>query len=81
MTVFDDIQAEAEAYRSGPLGHGAEGSDPSRLGFTIEEWDARAAFAGEAPPQRWLVSGVIPRGVAGLIPPAGDLGKSFTGLE
>jgi len=74
---FTDVDPE----ESPPNGHAKTASGPPPLPFTLMEWDARAAFAGDAPPQRWLISHVIPRGVAGLIASAGDLGKSFLCLE
>jgi hypothetical protein len=51
------------------------------LKFDLDHWDAREAFKGEAPEQTWLIGGIMPRGVAGLLAAAGDTGKSFTALE
>ena len=54
---------------------------PAALAFDLGDWDALSVFVGDAPPQKWLVSGAIPRGVAGIIAAAGDTGKSFTMME
>jgi hypothetical protein len=53
----------------------------SPLSFDLSDWDAKAVFVGDAPPQEWLVSGSVPRRVAGIIAAAGDTGKSFTAME
>lgn len=73
---FEDVEREAPR----PNGH-AHAGEPPVLGFDLDAWDAQAAYSGEAPPQVWLVSGAIPRRVAGIIAAAGDTGKSFTALE
>jgi hypothetical protein len=54
---------------------------PSPLAFTLAAWDAADAYAGEAPPQEWLIGHVLPRKTAGLLVAAGDTGKSYTALE
>jgi hypothetical protein len=71
---FEDIDAE-------PRGGSERTDQKPALGFELGDWDAQTKFAGEAPPQQWLIGGVIPRKVAGLIAAAGDTGKSFTALE
>lgn len=85
MMRDDDLGTEFDGpntRRWAPAANGHDtDDDPPPLPFTLLQWDARASFAGEAPRQRWLVSHVIPRGVAGLIASAGDLGKSFLCLE
>jgi hypothetical protein len=55
--------------------------EPPALAFDLTQWDVKAAFAGEAPLQRWLVGGTIPMAVAALVAAAGDTGKSYTALE
>jgi hypothetical protein len=51
------------------------------LAFDLADWNVASAFAGEAPPQEWLISGTIPKSVAALVAAAGDTGKSYTMLE
>ena len=47
----------------------------------MADWDSLSAYAGDAPPQSWLISNAIPRAVAGIVASAGDLGKSYLCLE
>ncbi len=49
-------------------------------GLSIFEWTVDR-FVGEAPAVEWLVDGVIPLGVPGMVSAAGDTGKSFALLE
>ena len=71
----------------GTAGQGKAGAGPgtarkpSALAFDLNDWDAQAVFAGDAPPLEWLVQNSIPRGVAGMIASAGDVGKSYLCLE
>lgn len=46
----------------------------------IFEWTADR-YVGEPPPIEWLVEGVVPLGVPGMVAAMGDTGKSFTLLE
>lgn len=48
--------------------------------FNIADWNIRR-FAGKAPEQEWLVSGVLPLRVPGLIAAQGGVGKSGMMLE
>jgi hypothetical protein len=81
---FEDVDFDpgfTAGEQAEPNGHADQKQAPSPLGFELGDWDATSRFAGEAPPQQWLIGGVIPRKVAGLIAAAGDTGKSFTALE
>jgi hypothetical protein len=64
-----------------PNGHPEPEPEPPALAFNLTDWEVKAAFAGEAPPQKWLVGGTIPAGVAALLAAAGDIGKSYTAAE
>jgi hypothetical protein len=74
----------AAAESSAPANDNASAAEPvtaRALPFTLDQWDARACFAGPAPAERWLVQGSIPRGEPGLVVAAGDTGKGMTLLE
>lgn len=75
---FIEIDLDGEEPAQGKK---AGKSPPSPLAFTLAAWDAADAYAGEAPPQEWLIGHVLPRRTAGLIVAAGDTGKSYTALE
>jgi hypothetical protein len=75
---FNDIDLDGEEPAPGEK---AAKPPPSPLAFTLAAWDAADSYAGEAPPQEWLIGHVLPRKTAGLIVAAGDTGKSFTALE
>jgi hypothetical protein len=62
-------------------GHPGPEPEPPALGFDLADWEVKAAFAGEALPQKWLIGGTIPAGVAMMLAAAGDTGKSYTALE
>lgn len=60
----------------------AAGASPAAvLRFDLPQWDLRAAFQGDAPPERWLVSNSIPLAEPGLLVAMGDTGKGMLGLE
>lgn len=48
--------------------------------FSIFEWPV-SRFVGEAPAVEYLVDGVIPLGIPGMVSAMGDTGKSFALLE
>ncbi|MGM4980867.1 bifunctional DNA primase/polymerase [Rhizobium sp. 11_C7_N12_5] len=48
--------------------------------FSIFDWPA-SRFVGDPPPIEYLVDGVIPLGVPGMVSAMGDTGKSFAMLE
>jgi hypothetical protein len=53
---------------------------PEPSGISIFDWTVDR-FAGQAPAVEYLVDGVIPLGVPGMVSAAGDTGKSFALLE
>ncbi|MQY45338.1 AAA family ATPase [Rhizobiales bacterium RZME27] len=55
-------------------------NDNKPASLSIREWTVDR-YVGEAPPVKWLVDGVIPLGVPGMVSAAGDTGKSFALLE
>ncbi|TWF49636.1 bifunctional DNA primase/polymerase [Neorhizobium alkalisoli] len=55
-------------------------NDNKAATLSIREWTVDR-YVGEAPPVKWLVDGVIPLGVPGMVSAAGDTGKSFALLE
>lgn len=75
---FNEIDLDSEELAQGEK---AGKPPPSPLAFTLSAWDAADAYAGEAPPQEWLIGHVLPRRTAGLLASAGDTGKSFTAAE
>jgi hypothetical protein len=82
---FEDI----DPHTVPPVGKGGKASngdpgpeaEPPALAFSLTDWNVKDVFAGEAPPQEWLISGTTPKGVAALLAAAGDTGKSYTALE
>ncbi|WP_411036142.1 AAA family ATPase [Shinella sp. BYT-45] len=57
----------------------ANDNKPTRA-LSIFDWTADR-FVGVAPPVEYLVEGVIPMGVPGMVSAAGDTGKSYALLE
>ncbi len=57
-----------------------DAANDNKPAFSIFDWTVDR-FVGEAPPVKWLVDGVIPLGVPGMVSAAGDTGKSFALLE
>lgn len=55
-------------------------NDNAPPGLSIFDWTVDR-FVGEAPQVEYLVDGVIPLGVPGMVSAAGDTGKSFALLE
>lgn len=53
---------------------------PESQGFRITDWGMKR-YAGEPPEQQWLIDGILPRRVPGLISAIGGLGKSFILLD
>jgi hypothetical protein len=49
-------------------------------GFRIQDWGMNR-YTGEPPEMEWLIDGVLPRRVPGLISAIGGLGKSFMLLD
>jgi hypothetical protein len=82
---FEDI----DPHTVPPVGKGGKApngdpgpeAEPPALAFSLTDWNVKDVFAGEAPPQEWLISGTTPKGVAALLAAAGDTGKSYTALE
>src|SRR5688500_1624731 len=73
-TFLDEPETE-------PRPNGKWGARPEPLKFGLDDWNAGEAFKGKAPEQVWLIHRTVPRGVAGLVASAGDLGKSYLLLE
>jgi phage/plasmid primase-like uncharacterized protein len=65
-------------YLTDPMAEGEPAHD--KLGFRIKDW-SMSRFTGKAPPVEWLVEGVIPKGVPGMIASLGGLGKSYKAIE
>ena len=61
------------------LGRSESQSDPQK-GFRITDWGMKR-YQGAAPEMEWLIDGVLPRRVPGLISAIGGLGKSFILLD
>lgn len=53
---------------------------PVSQGFQITDWGMKR-YSGEPPEMEWLVDGILPRRVPGLISAIGGLGKSFILLD
>ncbi|MBB3523098.1 AAA family ATPase [Rhizobium sp. BK456] len=58
----------------------ANDNTPAATPVSIFEWTVDR-FIGEAPAVQYLVDGVIPLGIPGMVSAAGDTGKSFALLE
>ncbi|WP_421579485.1 AAA family ATPase [Shinella sp. M31] len=57
-----------------------DNTPPSESALSIFDWTVDR-FVGAAPPVEYLVDGVIPLGVPGMVSAAGDTGKSYALLE
>lgn len=53
---------------------------PTNEGFRITDWGMNR-YDGEPPEMEWLIDGILPRRVPGLISAIGGLGKSFILLD
>jgi hypothetical protein len=53
---------------------------PDNTGFRITDWSMKR-YSGEPPQMEWLIDGILPRRVPGLISAIGGLGKSFILLD
>ncbi|WP_254701288.1 AAA family ATPase [Neorhizobium galegae] len=58
----------------------ANDNEPSAPAFSIFDWTVDR-FVGEAPAVEYLVDGVMPLGVPGMVAAMGDTGKSYAMLE
>tara|TARA_R110002020_G_scaffold53905_8_gene150471 strand:+ start:6518 stop:8458 length:1941 start_codon:yes stop_codon:yes gene_type:complete len=57
-----------------------DNTPPEAKPVSIFDWDV-SRFVGEAPAVKYLVEGVIPLGVPGMVAAMGDTGKSYAMLE
>lgn len=82
-TVDEAIQTyAAKVANQAPAPHAANHphGEFGELVVKITDWPV-ARFAGPAPEQKWLLKGLIPLGVPGLLAGQGGLGKSFLMLD
>ena len=66
--------------RSGDGRSESPSSTPVAKGFRITDWSMQR-YSGEPPEMEWLIDGILPRRVPGLISAIGGLGKSFILLD
>lgn len=62
-----------------PVG-GADASAKIATGFNLLNWTADR-YAGPAPETRWLIDGMVPLGVPGMVAAMGGLGKTWVALQ
>ena len=78
---IDPFSVPPNGKGKAPNGDPGPEAEPPALAFNLTDWNVKDVFAGEAPPQEWLISGTIPKGVAAMLAAAGDTGKSYTAAE
>jgi hypothetical protein len=86
LRILHGVEPASEQNTSvGSLTSGVSRSEsplqtPTTQGFRITDWGMKR-YAGEPPEMEWLIDGILPRRVPGLLSAIGGLGKSFILLD
>ena len=78
--ITEENKNTVELVRSDGRSESPSFSPVATTGFRITDWSMQR-YSGEPPEMEWLIDGILPRRVPGLISAIGGLGKSFILLD